>query len=281
MNIKKISTMKMLEKLIWGRVDGMELESVQNLFNNVVFSQDNIGTYVNGEPIKLTRQLFNEEWVFVEKHKTLMDAYKYSEANGGMIACMHGDNDIRITSKSGMENVVLYQFLNISLQDLVEDKYWANFIDEERFAVTITDPKEYSDGFPLLVAIDKLLISDSHYFVQYHTGKKIYIDDEGIKDSETKELVELTASLYKDGYWYIGEMIETDGSLTILDALKYIDWNSQELVFGEGTEDEFIIPTKLVYEDIDLKDVLPEEATDVNIKQVFTQTLWKVRNKTL
>ncbi|UUV46550.1 hypothetical protein [Bacillus phage vB_BanS-Thrax3] len=276
-----MSALKMLEHLAWGRIGDMEFFDVGNLYKNVLLSQVNLGSFINGEKIKLTHTFLNSEWSFVEKHKTFMEAYKESEAKHERLACLHGKNPIIVYTETGMESVMLQQFLNISFQDLIEDKYWAGFADVERFPVTIVDQTELITGFPFVTALEKLLLSDSHYMVQYHTGKKIYVDEEGIKDAETEQLVVVDAGLHQGGHWYVGDKIGNDGSMTILDALTYIDWNNQVLIFGEGTEDEFVIETKAIYEDIDLRDVLPEHAQDVNVKQLFTQPLWTVKNKTL
>ena len=281
MIIKKMSALKMLEHLAWGRVGDMEFFDVSNLYKNVLLSQVNLGRFIDGEKIKLTHTFLNSEWSLVEKHKTFMEAYKDSEEKHERLACLHGENPIIVYTETGMESVMLQQFLNISFQDLIEDKYWAGFADVESFPVTTIDQTELITGFPFVTALEKLLLSDSHYMVQYHTGKKIYVDEEGIKDAETEQLVQVDAGLHQGGYWYVGDKIGNDGSMTITDALTYIDWNNQVLIFGEGTEDEFIIESKAVYEDIDLRDMLPEHAQDVNVKQLFTQAVWTVKNKTL
>ncbi|UUV46034.1 hypothetical protein [Bacillus phage vB_BanS-Thrax1] len=281
MIIKKMSALKMLEHLAWGRIGDMEFFDVGNLYKNVLLSQVNLGSFIDGEKIKLTHTFLNSEWSFVEKHKTFMEAYKESETKHERLACLHGENPIIVYTETGMESVMLQQFLNISFQDLIEDKYWAGFADVERFPVKIVDQTELITGFPFVTALEKLLLSDSHYMVQYHTGKKIYVDEEGIKDAETEQLVVVDAGLHKGGHWYVGDKIGNDGAMIVSDALTYIDWNNQVLIFGEGTEDEFVIETKAIYEDIDLRDVLPEHAQDVNVKQLFTQPLWTVKNKTL
>lgn len=276
-----MSALKMLEHLAWGRVADMEFKDFATFFKNIKLSQTNLGTYDNGVPIKLSHTFLRSEWSFVEKHKTFMEAYKESETKHERLVCLHGENPIIVYTETGMESVMLQQFLNISFQDLIEDKYWAGFADVERFPITIVDQTELIAGFPFVVAVEKLLLSDSHYMVQYHTGRKIYVDEEGIKDAETEQLVEVDAGFQQGGHWFVGDKIGNDGSMIIADALSYIDWNNQVLIFGEGTEDEFIIEAKVVYEDIDLRDMLPEHAQDVNVKQLFTQPLWTVKNKTL
>ncbi|UGO50979.1 hypothetical protein PQE70_gp126 [Bacillus phage vB_BanS_Nate] len=279
MNIKKINTMKMLEKILWGRVANMELEDADGSYKNVILSQENLATFLDGEKIQLSRTFLNREWVFVPKYKTFMEAHKDSESQQHLIHCMHGEG-LTVHAETGLESIFLQQFLNISFQDLIEDKYWVSFRDVTLFPVSIMDVNE-SSGVTFVGAIEKLLLSDSHFLVQFNTDRKIFIDEFGVKDASTGELLELDGSLQTAGYWYIGDEVSGDGSMKIIDALSYIDWNTQELVFGEGTEDEFVIPTRAVYEDIDLKDMLPEHSQDVNIKQIFTQQVWKVRNKTV
>ncbi|UUV46289.1 hypothetical protein [Bacillus phage vB_BanS-Thrax2] len=279
MNIKKINTMKMLERLTWGRVSDMELQDADGSYKNVILSQENLATFIDGEKIQLTHTFLNREWVFVPKYKTFMEAHADSESQQHLIYCVHGEG-LTVHAETGLESIFLQQFLNISFQDLIEDKYWVSFRDVTLFPVQVHDSNELS-GVTFVTAIEKLLLSDSHFMVQFNTDRKIFIDESGVKDASTGELLELDASLQTGGYWYIGGEVSGDGSMTITDALSYIDWNTQELVFGEGTEDEFVIPTRAVYEDIDLKDMLPEHSQDVTIKQIFTQQSWKVRNKTV
>lgn len=268
----------------WNQIPTIELINTSGLLKNIVPSRTKVATYNDGESILLSRTFLNAEWKYVEKHKTFVEAYTQAHNEGKTQIIGLIGNDYRFTEvargASAMSLIEL-PLSDMSFKDLVEGKIWDVY---ESWSTPLDGTQASSPNEPynhsFTEAVDKMLkASVPHYMIQFNTGKKIHLDVDEIKDASTNQLVELDASLYLGGQWYVGEDVTEIGgtNMTLTEAVGQADLSTQDLVFLAGTTKEFRIYGKYVYEEVSLYNAMPKHIRDTEtIHTILFANSWSL-----
>lgn len=266
--------------LNYAQIENQEFEDVNGVIKNIVASTTHLGKHADGEEITLTRNFLNTKWRPVAKYRTFQDAYKSAVEKGypnvGMIFAEGSYYDLET-----IETLNLSGYGDYSLKNLAEDKAWDSFEKwtYKTIDAVISPSTPPSKDFGDTVA-EMVKMTTSYYMIQHFTGKKIYLDSEGIKDASTNELVKLELSLYNDGQWYYGEIVGGTGEedMDISTALNSIDWNTQRLVFAKGTTRELSFDS-YTYQAMNLKNVVPSSMQNgETIKSFLLSKNWSIVN---
>jgi hypothetical protein len=281
--MQSLKVIELLGELRWGAISSAELYEVNGLFEqNIIKSRDFVGTYKNGDKILLSNDLLNSQWKFVAKHKNLLDAYRDAKTQGNVAVIGLFEYGLSLDMTYDPNNINLMNFNRLSLKDLAEAKLWDSY---SQWSSPIGDGvgnPDYPQNYDFTGTVQKMIDATvPYYMIQFNTGRKIYLDSEGIKDANTNEIVQLDASLYLEGNWYAGENIEVVGGnkMYLADAVNQIDWETQDLVFLEGTQNEVVFD-KFTYENTSLENHMPESIRySENLNTFVLAQTWTLRNK--
>jgi len=285
----------------------------------IVSDPNRLAKYKNGNPILLDGHTVDYGgWEYVENKKTLLQAINdgalnnstnvYGLCQGIYNANQHYDmeTDINLTIED-MNTYPLSGVASLKFKDIVERKVWSNYISRPVIGAGVTTPNWFpKPTYTFIEVLEQNKFQYPYYMQQFGTNRELYLEYNSetmlpeIKDATTGQPIELDSSLLTGGKWYVGnqywgsgykppvtEQPETGGSgetsggtpMNINDALVSIDWNTQELVYKEGTDKEFVVNSKEDYENrIIVQFVSPNEA-NITLMSVLVEDSWVIRNK--
>lgn len=265
----------MLQELVLCPIRTVEFEDVSGLFKNIIVSEEFGGVYSDNERIKLTKQFLSSEWKQVQKHKTFKEAYNDAVAkNYRYTLCLDPYGQRFDVAYMGVANV--RNIASIPLVRVVEDKCWEEFdVFPDPYGSVPPSTHPEAEYFVMAVNIMKHALedsNDSYFLIQENTNRKIYLDNDGLKDATTNQIIELDKSLYVGGMWVKGEKVKLD----IYEATSTINWETQNLVYKEGTVSEGIFTKDKYKTDVIYNVINPDELT---VQEFLFGKIWSIKNK--
>ncbi|UUV47070.1 hypothetical protein [Bacillus phage vB_BanS-Thrax5] len=279
-----------------------EFENIEGLFQDIIFSNSKIAMYkISGNSIKMTREFLDSTWKFKNTNKKFIDAYNYAITNNHTVLTRHGAIH---SLSSGLSGIKLRDMIDISLKDLVETTMWDSIQESDipimsngygsGFAFEgdkLENPPTNVNYWSFHDAVNRLLqIQPPVPHIQFNTNRKVYIDNDGVKDYATNQLIEFEPSLYLNGSWYEeGTYPEEGGNpveqptltdKTLLEAVAQVNWDTQYIVYKKYDNNARItINTKQKYEEYSLNQFLTYFHQGETLQSFVMDTNWEIVNR--
>lgn len=243
--MKNVRFSTFFRELVWSEIDGLEFYDANGLQQNITKVRGQVAKNNNGDTILITKGLLDAEWTYKPKFKTFVEAYNSANGNPYLNGLYPISIGVTISAMPAQSN--LSTFSEITLKSLVEDKLWVSWdgLLTHNYGVEKNspyNPENLAEDFQ--DALKKLVEATSQYYLlQHNSNRKLKLTGAGLIDTATNQVVEVEPSLWIEGRWYRGDIIEPEGEeiMDLTTAVAKVDWETENIVYAKGTTKELII----------------------------------------